>query len=68
MTTPDNGPARCTPRRSDCSPRCPAWANWTIEDMLLSRAHPAPRLISQRQMKRLYEAFGEEAVKAVLAE
>ena len=40
-----------------------------IEDMLLEQGLIQRRaIISQRQMKRLYEAFGEEAVRAALAD
>lgn len=39
------------------------------EDVLLAAGMIAERrLISGRMMKRLYEAFGEEAVKAALAD
>jgi hypothetical protein len=73
MTTPDNGSAPAAPlgvwRLMLAMRESGLGELRLIEDMLLEQGLIQRRaIISQRQMKRLYEAFGEEAVKAVLAE
>jgi hypothetical protein len=73
MTTPDNGSAPDAPlgvwRLMLAMREAGLGELRLIEDMLLEQGLIQRRaIISQRQMKRLYEAFGEEAVKAVLAE